>query len=140
MAKKHKYHDSRIEIDTALPVDQVLDLSKRTAVTQPGVRLANAHEDRSHEDGFSAVVKNAFGITQLTFSVHATGNGVRTSASTKLEDYMTSQTTVYLIPVGPKLIGGYGEYRRFMGALEQVIRAADPTARCTIIEREDIAS
>ncbi|NLI86213.1 MAG: hypothetical protein GX440_12675 [Propionibacterium sp.] len=135
MAKKHKYHDSRIEIDTALPVDRLLDLSKQTAETQPGVHLAD-----EHTDGFSAAVKNAFGITNLTFSVHATGNGVRTSASTRLDDYMTSQTTVYLIPVGPKLIGGYGEYRRFMGALEQVVRAADPTARCTIIEREDIAS
>lgn len=135
MAKKHKHHDSRIEIDTALPVGQALSLCRETVETQRSLRLSD-----EYADGFSALVKNEFGIVQLHFTVSAAQNGERTSVSTKLQEYQTFQNTVYLIPVGPKMISGYGAYRNFMNALAQVFPAADPMAHCAIIEREETAS
>lgn len=132
MAKEHKYHRSRIEIDTALPVARLLDLARQTGESQRSVTVLGADAE-----SVAFVFRNVFGVKLLTFAVHAREASGRTHGTTELLSYQTSQSTVFFIPVGPKLIEGYGEYRRYVSALKQVVEAADPSARCTVIERED---
>lgn len=131
MAKEHKYHRSRIEIDTALDPAQVLDLARQAVGTENSLRV-----DGEYGDGFSVLLRNVFGIKIMHFTVHARREGERTQAVSRLQEYSTSQQTVLFIPVSPKTIDGYGTYRRFMSTLQGVIQAADPAARCSILEQE----
>lgn len=135
MAKEHKYHRSRIEIDTSLPPARVLELAKQTIEAQRNVQLIA--EDESQ---LLAVVKSIVGMKILHFTVTARAEGERTTVHTTIERYTTSQQTVLVfIPVGPKSMEGYSAYRTYMNSLQQVITAADPSARCTITERELVA-
>ena len=131
MAKEHKYHHSRIEIDTSLPVERALNLATQTVETQRGVRLVDAGGE-----AVSAAITNLLGGRLVHFTVKARQSGGMTRISTELVQYRTSQQTVFFIPVGPKSIEGYSVYRGYMRALQQVVQAADPSARCTITERE----
>ena len=46
-------------------------------------------------------------------------------------------TYFYVIPISPRYIDGYGEYRRFMRSLQEAITAADPSSRSSIIEKDN---
>lgn len=131
MAKDHKYAKSRLELDTALSPSEIVEVAVQAIGTHKSVHL----EGRD-EDSLLAAVKSWVGMTLLRFAVVTETHGDRTHAATHLVDYTTSQTTAYFIPVGPKTMEGYGDYKRFMATLERAMTAADPTARCAIIERE----
>lgn len=136
MAKEHKYHRSHIEIDTALSQDRALELVRQALATRKGLVL-----DEQDGKRIVVVLKNAFGFPLLHFDVTATQSGSCTRLTTSLLDYKTSQMTyLYFIPMGPKTIEGYGEYRRFMNALQEVFAAADPSARSAVIERDTVTA
>lgn len=129
--KKHKYHNSRIEIDTALPPERVLDLARQTIETLHSVKIVGG-------DHYSVLgaVKSLIGLKIMTFDTVVTRNGPRTQVVTSMLEYNTTQQTMYFIPISPKSIDGYSAYRKYMNALEQAVRTADPSARSIIIERE----
>lgn len=129
MAKEHKYHHSRVEIDTALSAQLVLQYARQTVDTQKSLRL-----DDEYESAFSVLVKNWAGVTMVHFTVEASAHGNRTHVVTCLREYRTSQTTYFFVPVAPKTVEGYAEYRSFMRAFAAVIEAADPSAIHAIIE------
>lgn len=135
MAKEHKYHHSHIEIDTALTLESVLQLARRVADARRTIELV----EQDH-NVLTFVSKGVLGDKLLTFTFTATTQGDRTHAVTELLRYTTSQEKLYyLIPISPRIIEGYGEYRRFMNGLQEVIAAADPGARCSIVERVAVA-
>ncbi len=131
MAKAHKYSRSRLEIDTSLPGDRALDLARQAIETQSGVHLAG-----TGDGSLLATIKSWAGVKLLQFRVSGRPAGGRTRVATEILDYRTSQMTYLFIPVGPKSMEGYGAYRNYMKALQQVVQAADPSARCAITERD----
>lgn len=133
MAKQHKYHNSRIEALTTLPVDTVLNLVAQVAERQRTIRMVG-------RDGTSARlnVKNLMGGTIIEFVVATSSDGYRTRVTCRMENYSTSRMTYfYVIPISPRYIDGYGEYRRFMRSLQEAITAADPSSRSSIIEKDN---
>lgn len=131
MAKPHKYYRSRIEIDTSLPGDRALDLARQAIETQAKVHLTSSAEGR-----LTAAIKSWAGLSLITFTVSEHSVEGRTKVATAIVDYRTSQMTWAFIPIGPKSMEGYGIYRSYLRALQQVIEAADPSARCIITERD----
>lgn len=130
MAREHKYHHSRLTIDTALPPEEALQLAHQTIETQRSVRLTGRVEGQ-----ILAHVKDLLGGKLLQFTVSAAPGASRTAVITEIVSYQTSQDTVLFIPIGPKLMDGYSAYRNYMRALQQVVTAADSGARCEIAER-----
>ena len=131
MGKPHKYHRSRLEIDTSLSGDRVLELARQVVEAQSNVHLAGAVDD-----AMLATVKSWTATSLLQFKVAVRAGGERTHVATEILSYRTSQPTYMFIPVGPKSMQGYGIYRSYMQALQQVVRAADPSARCAVTERD----
>ncbi|GAB6859505.1 FHA domain-containing protein [Microbacterium xylanilyticum] len=130
MAKQHKLANARIEIDTALPVEQVIRIARQAVGIQKSLRITG-----EAPDGIRVSVGSL-----LHFTVTAEAVGGRTRSVSNIEQYRTTQTTLYfVIPVGPKSMEGIGVYRRFMAAFGQAMQAADPTAQIQMIEREDRA-
>ncbi len=134
MAKQHKYHNSYIEIDSALSAEKTLDLARRTVESQRGLKLGD-----EHDGAFSVLLKSIVGVTVLHFTVRAIDGDGGSLLVTRIEQYRTSQSTVFFIPIGPKSLEGYPQYRRYMNALAQVVQAAEGSARYTIKEIEGAA-
>lgn len=130
MAKEHKYHHSRIEIDTALTPEQALDYARQVAET---VKAARYRGD--YEGGVALEIKSVFGLSLIDYSVEAKTHGKRTHVVSTLDGYRTSQSTFMFVPVSPKTIEGYGEYKRYLRTLASVIAAADPTAIHVMVEQ-----
>ena len=80
-------------------------------------------------------MKAPFGNVILHFLVTAKPNDWGTELSTYIVEYNTSVNTFLLLPIGPKTMGGYGRYRRYLNGLVQVVSAADPTSLAKITER-----
>lgn len=132
MARPHKYHHSRIEIETTLPPDQVADIVCNVIDMQKPLQLSK-RDDHS----ISVIVKSFVGVSLMSFRVVLTSNAAgRTRAVSEMTEYTTSQRTYFFIPIAPRFIDGYSEYRRFMRSFKQVVEGSDPTAQCTIIEQE----
>jgi hypothetical protein len=131
MAKAHKYYRSRLEMDTSLSVDRVMDLARQTVEAQSHLKLTTTTDDT-----LIATIASWAGVKLLQFRVTARPAAGGTRVDTAILDYRTSQMTYFFIPVGPKSMEGYGLYRDYMRALEQVVVAADPAARAVITERD----
>ncbi len=134
MAKPHKYDKSRIEIDTALSQEKLAEVIGGVIDVHKPLHL------EGEEDGvILATVKSFVGLVLISFAIAMTSEEGRTRAVSEMLDYSMSQETLfYLIPVSPRTINGYGDYRRFMKALKSVVEEADPTAKCVIIEQESV--
>lgn len=133
MAKDHKYHRARIEVDTSLSVDQVLRFAEEVINTQKGFQFIGREDNM-----ISVLMKSWAGLTLLTFTVEAFSVGARTHAITEIQSYHTNQMTVlYFIPIGPREMTAYRPYRRYLQAFEQVTLAADAQARTAIIDMGD---
>ena len=132
MAKDHKYHASHLEADTGLSVDTARDLVLQLTQHKSRVRFEGRERDTLH-----LTVRNLLGETMLQFSVTVTAKGLRTRVETAIEGYITSQTTVLImVPVGPKVMEGYKEYRKFISSLGAAFQAMDPTTVYAVVERE----
>lgn len=134
MAKQHKLANARIEIDSGLPPERVLEVARHATGTQKSLKIVG-----EGEGGIRVALSGLLGGALMNFVVTAEPEGARTRVVSAIEEYRTSQTTVYFIPVGPKSMEGIGIYRRFMTTFGQAMQAADPSARIQMIEREDRA-
>ena len=132
MGKPHKLANARIEIDTALPPARAIDVARQAVGTQRALKITGEGE------GVLRVQVNQGLISApvMTFTVSATSNGGRTSVVSAIDEYRTSQTTVYFVPVTSKSMEGIGVYRRFMVSFGQAMQASDPSAQIQMIERD----
>ena len=136
MAKEHKFHNSRVEVDTALSVEKSLDIVRRALATRSNLEIVG-----QSADSLTVKRKGMLGDQIMLFSVNAASNGTRTTVVTNLDEYKTEQMKyMYLIPMGPRTIVGYGDYRRVMRLLQETFQASDPTARCAVIERDVVGA
>jgi len=132
MGKPHRLANARIEIDTALPVERAIDVAKQAIGTQRALRITGEGEGVLRVQ----VMQGLISAPVMTFLVSATANGGRTRVVTAIDEYRTSQTTVYFVPVTSKSMEGVGVYRRFMVGFGQAMQASDPSAHIEMIERD----
>ncbi|GAA2183685.1 hypothetical protein GCM10009785_28330 [Brooklawnia cerclae] len=131
MAKKHKYHNAGLTLSSALTPAQLLTIAKQVAGTLKPLVL-----DAETPSSLRFLVKNWARVTFMSFGVDVASEGARTALTTTIAEYQTSQATVFFIPIGPKEMLGYGEYRSYMRALADAVVAADPGATFVITETE----
>jgi len=131
MAKRHKYHSAGLKLSSALAPAQLLAIAKQAAGTLKPLVL-----DAETLSSLRFLVKNWARVTFMSFGVDAASEGARTTLTTTISEYQTSQATVFFIPIGPKEMLGYGEYRNYMRALADAVVAADPSATFAITETE----
>ncbi|MFT4231777.1 MAG: hypothetical protein QM606_03245, partial [Leucobacter sp.] len=112
MPRTHKNHRSRIEVDTALPVEEALRIARESLAVQRSLRFA---EER--EGGFVAVLRNWVGHRVLSFSVDAREADGRTRMASRLLDYAVEQRGLALVPASARAIEGYGIYLDYLRAV-----------------------
>lgn len=138
MAAKHKYQHSTLGATTTLPPDQVAVIAKSSAEKvknkvpgQPFVRFEGAQPGRLN---FS--VRNLGGHGELmAFHAIVEGGDGNTAVRTGIDMFKTEQQRVFFIPVGPKSLLGYGQYKRFAATLLADLQAADSSSRGQLVEQ-----
>lgn len=138
MAAKHKFQNARLKVQSSLPGEQLVAL----AVTA-GEGVLN-----KIPGGAKVVVVESFPMS-ATFSVKSLGgvseqmrfrfnviesDGVRRGTS-EITLFKTTQQRVFYIPVAPKSLVGWSQYKKFCESLSSAIRAADPTASVEFVDR-----
>lgn len=144
MAAKHKFQNSHIVIDSALPPAHLLEISERVAAGLTHTK-GRMNGKRFFQFGWNLAGRSAesfkyqIGNTktaQLSFTVNAQPAGGRTRASTEIVFFRTSQDALMgVIPTGPKKLVSYPSYRSYMVELGRAVEAADPSCAVQIIER-----
>ncbi len=132
MAKNHKYHQARVEAESQLEPSLLIDIAKHVAfaMQKQGISVQGEGDHTLH-----LVVKNVFRVTQLEFYVNVEPRGFRTHIETDIVRYLTNQVKVLaFIPLGPKEMLGYKQYRNYMQSLANAVIAADPSAQTALIE------
>ncbi len=138
MAKPHKYAWNGLDAETSLTVEQLANMAQRAALESTGDLLKGKHRIVSTRSGDREIEFriNDFLISfnkLMVFSLNFTVNGGRTYASTSIDWYLTTQSTVGgFIPVSTKTMVSHHTFMQFVNNLAAQIRAADPTARITI--------
>ena len=135
---KHKNQHATFTANTNLGPERVAELAKEAAATvknsipgQPFVRF-----DSGGPAGLDFSVCNIGGRnTLMAFSVALTDTGSGTSVRTKIGAFKTTQSTFMFIPIGPKSLLGYSQYKRFVAAFDRALRAADAAASGQLVER-----
>jgi hypothetical protein len=140
MAKPHKFAWNGLDAETSLPIETVANMAQRAALESTGDLLKGKHRivsvkstDRAMEfriNDFLASFKKL-----MVFTLSFTERNGRVFASTSIDWYMTSQTTVGgFIPVGAKAMVAHHTLMQFVRNLASQVTAADPTARIVIRE------
>ena len=133
MAKPHKYQFANIQLNTRITAESLHQLVQDLAATRKRIRF----HSRSGNDTYF-FVKNLVGGSILDFTVTITDNGEHRSLSTGIDEAVIVQEKfLVFIPIGPKQMTGYPEYRKFMMGLAQAAQSADPQAQAVITERHN---
>jgi len=138
VAKPHKYAWNGLDAETSLTVEQIANMAQRAALESTGDLLKGKHRIVSTRSGDREIEFriNDFLISfnkLMVFSLNFTIDGGRTYASTSIDWYLTSQSTVGgFIPVSTKAMVSHHTFMQFVNNLAGQIRAADPSARITI--------
>ncbi|WP_433030729.1 hypothetical protein [Actinomycetospora sp. CA-053990] len=87
---------------------------------------------RHQPDGLDCAILSGFrGLQHCTFSVRLSG----TRLSVRLLEYQTvNEKILFVIPMGPATIPGYGSYRHFLQALTREIRRIDRGAGARVVQ------
>lgn len=87
---------------------------------------------RHRDDGLDCAVVTGFrGTQQCTFSVRLCG----TRLAVRLLEYRAeTEKVLWVIPVGPATIPGYGSYRHFLRALTREVRRIDRGAGARVVQ------
>lgn len=104
-----------------------------------GIWNIGAHVNIVRSTETSAVLALTSGkklVELCTFTAAASASDGATEVRVGgLETYKTSQQKLwFLIPVGPKMIHGMDPYKKYLSAVAERIRAADPAAQLTIAQ------
>lgn len=140
MAKPHKYAHSHIDVQTRLSADRVAELTMaiggNTAATGMSTWRAATRFEGAQPGRTNFSIRGIGGFSEMiTFHVDITDTPTGSSARSQIDNYKTSQQTVFFIPVSPKDMVGYGTYRKFMDSLSEAIRQEDPAAQVSVTER-----
>lgn len=139
----------RLEATTTMNADDALKAVKIAAtrvkgggasLLTTGLQNAGAQVNVEREDNGHLAMSITSGrrIVELcTFSAAASSaNGATSLTVGGLQTYKTTQSTVFFIPVGPKMIAGYAPYKRFLEEVSAELHAADGAAAVSIIDGE----
>lgn len=139
MSATHKNQYSTLRLSTSLPPDQVAQIASAAAEKvkssipgRPFVRFEGATPGQLQ---FS--VRSMGGHMELmTFVADVTASGEQTTATTRIEAFKTTQEKLFMfIPVSPKTLVGYGEYKRFAATLLADLTAVDASTTGSLVER-----
>lgn len=132
MAASHKFQHANVEVISSLPAEKLLAIAQDVV---PGIKQLNM--GASAHDGFGVTVKSWAKIPIMEFTVTAaTQADGTTRVVSEITHFLTQQSKVFIfIPVGPKELLGYGQYKEFMRTYADAVRAIDPSARATVTER-----
>lgn len=137
-AAKHKNQNATFTARTTLDPARVADIAKAAAATVknsiPGQPFVQFDSERPGLLSFSVRNFGGRGVL-MTFTTTITEAGGATTAQTRIGDFKTTQSTFMFIPVGPKSLLGYGQYKRFATAFERELRVADASATGQLVER-----
>ncbi|MET4160031.1 FHA domain-containing protein [Agromyces sp. PvR057] len=140
MGRPHKYAWTGADIETSLTIEQLGNMAQRAALESTGDMLLGKHRivvvkstDRAIEFRINDYLISF--KKMLVFSLSLVERSGRRYASTSIDWYLTSQTTVGgFIPVSTKSMVAHGTYMQFVRNLVAQVRAADPEARVTLRE------
>jgi len=138
MAAKHKNQHAGLKVRTSVPAGSVAEMARSTGELvkssipgRPFVRFEGSAPGRLL---FS--VRSMGGHMELMcFHLDVREAEGASHAETGIDGFKTTQSTVMFIPVGPKTLVGYPEYKRFNAKLLEGLRAQDPSASGTFVER-----
>jgi len=140
MARKpHRFAANGVELETALSQDDLRAICALAATESTGDLWNGKHKivETGSGDGWIAyLTKDALiGWSKLmTFTVVMTTSEGRTTLETEIQTYVTTQTTLYYVPVGPKKMVARHSYLQFVHKLANTVREADASARVSITE------
>ncbi len=140
MAKQHKYAWNGVDVETSLSVETLANMAQRAALESTGNLLKGKHRivSTSSTDRAIEFRINDFLISfkkLMVFSLAFTERSGRVYASTSIDWYMTSQSTVGgFIPVSTKALVGYDTFMQFVYNFATQVRQADASARVTVRE------
>lgn len=131
---------------TSLPPSEVVKLVRAatrevrgggTSLLTTGLQNlgAQVHIERESDSVLALSITSGKRLVELcTFAARVTtDHGGRTSLRVGgLESYRTTQSTVFFVPVGPKMIAGYDPYQRFLDHVAETLSARDPNAVVTV--------
>jgi hypothetical protein len=138
MAAKHKNQNSTFRATTVLAPDEVAKIAqqcgekvKNTIPGQPFVRFEGAQPGRLN---FS--IRSLGGHSELmTFHAEVSATDGTTAVRTHIDRFKTTQQTFMFIPVSPKSLLGYSQYKRFASAFLADLKAADRSTTGELVER-----
>jgi len=144
MAKKHKYANNGVALDTALSIEDLRAICAQAATESTGDLWNGSHrivEGESVDDQTQFVVQGSVtGWNKfMTFVVMFSSSQGRTTLATEIDTYRTIQQTVMFIPVSPKKMVARHTYLQFINKVANTVRHADPTARVALSEGEWMA-
>lgn len=142
MAKPHKYAWNGLDAETSLSIETIANMAQRAALESTGdllkgkQRIVSAGStDRAIEFRINDFLVSFNKL--LVFTLRFTEASGRVFASTSIDWYLTTQSTVGgFIPVSAKTMTAHHTFMQFVHNLAGQISAADPTAR--IIVREGV--
>lgn len=141
MAKKpHKFAWNGVDIDTALSASDLMSICTQVAAENIGGLFKTAHrlEEAARDDtAIAYVVKSSLvrAFQFMTFAVETTPAGGRTTFTTSIGTYSTTQYRVlYVIPLGGPEMVAHPTYMKFVRTVANTVAQADPTARIRVRE------
>jgi len=141
MAKKpHKFAWNGVDIDTVLSASDLMSICTQVAAESNGSLFKTMHrlEESERGDGWiNYVVKAAIirAFQLMTFSVAVSAEGGRSSLTSTIGTYTTSQYKLLeLIPIGPTEMVAHPTYMKFVHTVTNTVTQADPTAKVRIRE------
>lgn len=143
MAAKHKFQNARVTIKSSLPSAQLVDLARQVgeSVTSkiPGQGFVRVEAVAPMSVSFS--VRGLGGIVeQMRFNFNVLQNDGKCTGASEIVMFKTTQQRIMLIPVAPKSLLGWAQYKRFAANLISAVKAADATATCEFVERPVVGS
>lgn len=139
MAKQHKHAWNGLDLETSLPIETLANMAQRAALESTGdlVRGKFRIVSTSSTDRAIEFRINDFLISfkkLMVFSLNFEQRGGRTFASTSIDWYVTTQSTVAFIPVSTKSMVAHHTFMQFVYNLAAQVQQADATARVTVRE------
>ncbi len=135
MAASHKKSGAYHEIRSSLPPARIAAIAKQVADNGGGARFEGADGGDVHFS-IRGLIK-AFEVMTFVMRISADQSG--TVARTSIRNFKTSQEKFMLIPVSPKSLEGFSAYKKFGTRVAEAVRAEDPAAVATFVDREVVA-
>jgi pSer/pThr/pTyr-binding forkhead associated (FHA) protein len=141
MAKQHKHANNSIALDTVLSIADLKAICAQAAVESTGDLWNGTNKIVAIDSGDTWIQYVIQGgivnhLRLMTFMLSIEHQGGRSTLSTEIVSYSTSQQTVMFIPVSPKKMVVRHTYLQFVNKIASAVRLADASARIVLSEGE----